>query len=78
MDELEKLSELSKTATPHVETEQGEFLDLTLEKLKESERVQYLEKFVNGKFSIKGITFNDIIDEDKGRILYYLHSLKNK
>lgn len=75
-DELEKLERLSKTAMPHVETVHGDFLDLTLEKLKPEERINYLERFVAGKFRIKGIHFNDIIEDDAARVLYYLHSLK--
>lgn len=72
-----KSANFIKTAIPHVETMGGDFLDLTLEKLPEDQRIHYLRNFVKGKFTINGISFNDVIEEDKGRLLYYLHSMEN-
>lgn len=75
---MEQTSSFTKTTIPHVETDSGEFLDLTLEKLQQDQRIHYLENFIKGKFMIKGISFNDIINDDKERLRYYLENLKIK
>lgn len=76
LNELRKLSEIKKHSAPHVETVTGDFIDLKTETLPDKgQRRLYLQNFVNNKFSVNGVYYNNLDEDSKERINYYLQHI---